>query len=212
MNSVHLPNIIFRLYKTDISITMNKRPIVIVATARSGSTAYAHHLGKLHKIKVWVEPSRDAAEFASFQRYIAAGNKDYVVKLISYQLENNEVYQSLLKEDCYKIKLTRANKIDQIVSFYIAAVSNIWNDHDKYARGMQYTTDIDTELINTTIQNVNNLDRLLKNADIKFDEALTYEELIKTINLDNSGVAKIISPSNYELVKTAIEIEYAKQR
>ena len=184
---------------------MNKRPILLIATARSGSTAYAHHLGKLHKIKVWIEPSRDPAEFESFKRYIAAGNKDYVVKIIAYQLENNEVYQSLLAGDCHKIKLTRENKLDQIISFYIASVSNIWNDHDKYARGTEYTTDIDTKLIDIAIYNVNASDKLLNNLDINFDETYTYEELIKTINLDKSGVAKLIPPTNYDLVKKEIE-------
>ena len=191
---------------------MNKRPIVIVASTRSGSSAFAWHLGKLHNVKTWTEPSYDPDWFDSFQRYIASGKNDYVLKVISYQIPINEIYQTILASDCYKIKLTRANKIEQIVSHYIGHSTWIWNSWDRYARGEQYTVPIDRALINSVIQTVITNDNLFDSLNIEFDEELTYEELINTVNLSNTGMVKIIPPTNYDLIKQAIEIEYDKYR
>lgn len=191
---------------------MNKRPIVIIASARSGSTAFALYIGNMHGIKIWSEPSYTLAGFESFKRYIAADNSNYVLKVISYQIPNNEIYHSILASDCYKIKLTRSNKVEQIASHYIAHCTDIWNDHDKYARSIEYTVPVDLTLINSIINVVIANDRIFDNLDINFDETHTYEELINTINLDSTGMVKIILPVNYNSLKKVIEKEYAKYR
>jgi len=191
---------------------MNKRPIVIVASTRSGSSAFAWHLGRIHGLKIWTEPNNSVEEFEAFKRWLKAENTDYLLKVIAHQLVNNEVYQTILKTDCYKIKLTRANKIDHIVSQYIAHSTWIWNSDNRYARGGEYTVDIDMDLVKDTIKDVLNNDRVFDNLDIKFDETLTYEELIDTVNLDSTGMVKIIPPINYNEIKRVIEQEYAKYR
>ena len=191
---------------------MNKRPIVIVASTRSGSTAFASYIGEMHKIKIWMEPRFNTEGFESFKRWLADGNTDYVLKIIAHQLVNNEVYQTILQTDCYKIKLTRADKIDHIVSQYIAHFTRIWNSRDRYARGVEYTVNIDMNLVNNTINDVINNDRIFDNLDIDFDETQTYEELINTVDLGNTGAVKIIPPINYNEIKAVIEEEYAKYR
>jgi len=189
---------------------MNKRPIVIVASTRSGSTTFASYIGEMYKIKIWSEPSFDTEGFEVFKRWLKAENTDYVLKIIAHQLVDNELFQTILSGDCYKIKLTRANKIDHIASQYIALSTCIWNSGDRYARGVEYTVDIDMNLVKDTIKDVLNNDRIFDNLDIKFDETLTYEELIDTVNLDSTGMVKIISPTNYDEIKRVIEEEYAK--
>ena len=191
---------------------MNKRPIVIIASTRSGSTAFASYIGEMHKIKIWMEPSFNIEGFEAFKRWLKAENADYVLKIIAHQLVNNEVFQTILENNCYKIKLTRANKIDHIVSQYIAHSTWIWNSGDKYARGIEYTVDIDNDLIKDTIKQVIDNDRIFDNLDINFDETHTYEELINTVNLDSTGMVKIKPPINYDEIKAVIEEEYAKYR
>ena len=190
---------------------MNKRPIVIVASARSGSSAFAWHIGNLHNIEVWTEPTRNLEEFENFKKFVTTDN-DYVLKIITYQIKDTEIYQSILKNNCYKIKLTRENKIDQIASHYIGNITNIWNSNNKYARGKEYTVKIDQHHINSVIQTVINNDQMFDDLKIEFDEEHTYEELIKTISLDSTGQAKMAPPTNFDLLKKAIEIEYAKYR
>lgn len=191
---------------------MNKRPIVIVASARSGSSAYCRYINKFYNIKGCQEPSRTLEEFESFKKYIKSGNTDYVLKIISDQIENNQLYQSILDSDCYKIKLTRENKIEQIASHYIGYSTNIWNSENKYARGKEYTVDIDTDLINSIIKIVIANDKLFDILNINFDKELTYEELIKSAILNDIDMAKIIPPTNYFFLKQRIEREYAKYR
>lgn len=191
---------------------MNKRPIVIVASTRSGSTAFASYIGKMHKIKIWMEPSFTTEGFEAFERWLKAKNTDYVLKIISYQIANNEVYKTILEDDCYKIKLTRSNKIEQIASHYIGHSTWIWNSHDRYARGEQYTVPVDMKLVNDVIKTVIFNDNIFNNLDIKFDETHTYEELISTMNLDSTGIVKIIPPTNYNEIKAVIAKEYDKQK
>lgn len=191
---------------------MNKRPIVIVASTRSGSSAFAWHLGRIHKIKIWTEPTNSTEEFEDFKSWLKAENTDYVLKIISYQIANTEVYQTILAGNCYKIKLTRSNKIEQITSHYIGHSTWIWNSTDRYARGEQYIVPVDMKLVNDAIKTVIFNDNIFNNLDIKFDETLTYEELITTINLDSSGLAKIIPPINYDKIRAVIEQEYDKYR
>ena len=191
---------------------MNKRPIVVIASTRSGSSAFASYLGKLHDIKVWMEPSYTEGGFNSFRRYLVSENNNYVLKVISWQILNNKIYQTILASNCYKIKLTRSNKIEQIASHYIGECTNIWNSTDQYARGIEYTVPVDLKLINSIINVVVANDRLFDSFDINFDETLTYEKLINTVNLSNTGMAKIIPPINYDEIRAVIEEEYAKYR
>ena len=191
---------------------MNNRPVIIIASTRSGSTAFAWHFGRMHKIKIWTEPTLSTEQFKSFERWLATGRTDYVLKIIANQLVDNEVYQTILQNDCYKIKLTRANKIDHIVSQYIADYTNIWNSDNKYARGEEYNVGIDMDRVKYTIKQVNDTDRVFDNLNIKFDETHTYEELINTVNLDSTGVVKIIPPTNYNEIQAVIAEEYDKQR
>jgi hypothetical protein len=141
-----------------------------------------------------------------------SGNSNYVLKVISNQIPNNELYRVILASDCYKIKLTRSNKIEQIASHYIGHCTGIWNSDDKYARGTEYTVPIDRSLINSIMHVIRTNDKLFDSLNIKFDEEHTYEELIQTINLDDTGMSKIIPPINYNEIKQVIEEEYAKQR
>jgi hypothetical protein len=198
--------------KTDISIIMNKRPVVIIASTRSGSSAFAWYFGRIHGLKIWTEPNNSVGEFEAFKRWLATEKTDYVLKIIAHQLVNNEVYKTILEDDCYKIKLTRSNKIEQIASHYIAHSTWIWNSPDQYARGVAYTVDIDAALVNSTIKDIINNDRIFDNLDIKFDETHTYEELINTVNLDSTGMVKIMPPTNYNEIRAVIKEEYEKYR
>jgi len=193
---------------------ISKRPILIVASPRSGSSPYCYYLGKKYGLSIWAEPTHQKNfpnAFLEFEKYVQ-GNNDYVLKIISYQIENNPLYQQLLDSDCYKIKLTRENKVDQIVSEYIGKMTGIYNSTDKFARGIEYTVPIDINHINDSILYIKKTDNILNSLNVKFDEELTYEELLKTIDLNLSNILKIIPPTNYLELKEIIEHEYNKSR
>ena len=191
---------------------ISKRPILIVASPRSGSSPYCFHVGRTHGLTIWAEPTRDAVEFKEFQKFIHSTNKAYILKIITYQIADTPVYQRLLYTDCYKIKLTRQNKVDQIVSEYIGKMTGVYNSEDKFARGTEYTVPIDAGRIQDTILYIQKTDSIFDLLNVKFDEELTYEELVRTSDFSNTNIVKIIPPTNYLQLKEIIEHEYNKSR
>ena len=166
----------------------------------------------MYAIPDWQEPTLLATSFDEFRNYLTTCDNKYALKILIHQLPGNLVYQSILANDCYKIKLTRENKVEQIISYYIASFTNIWNSKDKFARGNRYFINIDIDRIKDAIQHIIHSDKLLDNLDIEFDEEHTYEQLLQTINLDDSRIQKLIPPTNYIFLKRVIEQEYDKYR
>lgn len=186
-------------------------PIVIVANTRTGSSAYSEYLSTSNNITNWQEPSLNPNTFEQFKNY-AKEHKDYVLKIITYQIPNNSLYQSILADKSYKIKLTRQNKVDQIVSHYIADYTAIWNSNNKFARGPKYSVKIDRELINKAMNTVIKNDSIFDTLNVKFDEELIYEDIVKIIDPNTFGTQKIIPPVNYDLLRTTVQEEYDKYR
>ena len=160
----------------------------------------------------WIEPADDAIKFAKFKNYLNDTGSNYVLKIMAQHIETNPTYQSILSNDCYKIKLTRENKLEQIVSHYVGWTTKIWNSDDKFARGEKYIVEIDKQEINNIILDHIRYEKSFDQLDIKFDEEHTYEELLTTVDLNKSTIAKIVPPTNYNLLKRVIEQEYDKYR
>ena len=191
---------------------ISKFPIVIVASPRTGSSAYCRYLSSVYNMDGWIEPADDAIKFAKFKNYLNDTGSNYVLKIMAQHIETNPTYQSILSNDCYKIKLTRENKLEQIVSHYVGWTTKIWNSDDKFARGEKYIVEIDKQEINNIILDHIRYEKSFDQLDIKFDEEHTYEELLTTVDLNKSTIAKIVPPTNYNLLKRVIEQEYDKYR
>lgn len=190
-------------------------PILLLAGPRTGSSAYCHLLAKLHGLTSFTEPLAEDVIPENMPELFDQSlktDKKCVVKIIAYQISEYSTYQRLVYSKCYKIKLTRQNKIDQITSHYIGEKTKVWNSPNKFARGIEYSIPIDIPTIVKSILFIKHTDDILDNLPVKFDETVTYEELIKTVNLDETGVAKIIPPSNYNELRTIIQNVYDKQR
>ena len=130
-------------------------PIVIIASPRTGSSAYCRYLGDIYNMPTWIEPDLEDFKFLNFKNQLATGADKYVLKIMAWQIEGNPIYQSILADNCYKIKLTRENKIEQLVSHYIGWTTQIWNSEDKFARGESYAVAIDKrEITNVIIDHV----------------------------------------------------------
>ena len=187
-------------------------PIVIIASPRTGSSAYCRYLADTYNLSRWQEPDLVDSKFLDFKNQLATGTDKYVLKIMAWQIEKNTIYQSILANNCYKIRLTRENKIEQLVSHYIGWTTKIWNSENKFARGEKYAVGIDRKEINDIIVDHIKYERSFDKLDIKFDEEHTYEELLKTVNLNATGMQKIIPPTNYIFLKRVIEQEYDKYR
>lgn len=179
------------------------KPIIILANYRTGSSALCWSIGELNKIESFREPvtafRNTSSEF--LKQYYK--NNNYVLKFMADQINLFKPYQELLKSDCFKIKLTRENKLDQITSCYIASVRNIWGTLDSDIK-QPYVIPIYKDRIKDVIRSLRHVDDILDTIDIKFDMELTYEQL-GTINHTNR--VKTHQPTNIKKIKKSIKRE-----
>lgn len=185
---------------------MTKNRILLLANYRTGSSDYCDTLSKINNATFLPEPHLYEEKYRLLKKIVFAG-EPFVVKFMPDQIAEHPIYVKILNSNCYKIKLTRENKIDQITSYYIAYMTKIWNSTDVLARGENYTVEISHEKIIKAIDMISKNDSIFNTLDIKFDEELTYEHLVDN-NLLGRRLVKILEPSNISDIKKAVEDVY----
>lgn len=179
------------------------KPIVIIANYRTGSTAYSIMLANQYNLVNFAEPHYQPELFEQLSTMMLESERNFVLKIMPDQIKENLIYQQALDSDCYKIKLTRENKVEQIVSHYIARLTNKWNSSNPNIRGQMYNVPVSKVELANVINYIQKIDQQLDNLNIKFDQELTYESILESI--ENATVnklpKKLIPPSNYEELK-----------
>jgi LPS sulfotransferase NodH len=135
-------------------LDINTYPIIICCNIRTGSTALADMLAGKHRLELFSEPimrmsignpALVAPEHPALENFktlvgnrwveefINKGRQDYIVKFIAGDSIDHALYRQVLAGPGYKIRLYRRNKIDQILSYYIANETLIWHqgNHEK---------------------------------------------------------------------------------
>mgnify|MGYP000120517958 FL=1 len=189
---------------------MNKKSILLLANFRTGSSDYSYKLATDNNMHWLPEPHLESSRLALLDKLIST-EELFVVKLMPEHIDLNNHYQSIITSDCYKIKLTRESRVDQIVSHYIGLMTSVWNSGNKFARGEIYIVDIDIDKIKVSIDTILKNDKIFDNLNIKFDKEITYEQLLNNGLLGTRHV-KIVPPTNINLIKKVIEKEYDKHR
>lgn len=185
---------------------IENRPIIILANYRTGSSALCWSIASINNIKSFGEPFTAFEDRSSqfIEQYYK--NNEYVLKFMADQIDLFKPYQELLKSNCYKIKLTRENKIDQMASCYIASIRNVWRTLDSDIK-KDYEIPIYKDRIKDVVRSLRRVDHILDTIDIKFDMELTYEQL-GTINHTNR--VKTHQPINIKKIKKCIKREMDK--
>jgi LPS sulfotransferase NodH len=181
-------------------IKISKTPVVILANYRSGSTALCRAIANENNILGFSEPSRNPDRCKAFIECYN-NNKNYVIKFMPDQFKEFKLYKKILSRDCYKILLTRQNKLDQITSLYIAAMRNVWGRNNKTIQE-EYTLSINKKIIDNSIKKILSVDSMLENYREKSDIVLTYEDLGIIKNID---LIKTDQPKNLEEIKEKIK-------
>jgi len=177
-------------------ITITRWPVLIVGAPRTGSNVLTDTLSKKYNARWFYEPGKTPERLTEFVEFRKTNDPHYIAKIFLNQKLGNEVYNELFASDCFKIKLTRASEVDQVLSFYIALMSEVWDETDRVFT--EYIVPINVERINYSINQIREDNKLLKELGIQFDLELTYEEM---------GVV-----SNTELVKTTLPLNYDRVR
>lgn len=189
---------------------MNKKSILLLANFRTGSSDYSYKLATDNDMHWLPEPHLESPRLELLDKLINT-EELFVVKLMPEHIDLNNHYRTIVTSDCYKIKLTRESKIDQIVSHYIGLMTLVWNSADPFARGEKYSVGISEDAVTTAIETIMRNDKLLDTLGIQFDEEITYEELLNSGQLGSRHV-KIIPPTNILILRRVIEKEYDKYR
>jgi hypothetical protein len=116
------------------------------------------------------------------------------------QIDQFVPYQELIASDCYKIKLTRNDKVSQIASHYIASVRNKWWTTNKEEQ-TNYFVPIISEKINQSITRIQLVDSMLDSYS-NFDIEVTSEDIGIIDGVDRSHSLK---PLNLEHLLNVIK-------
>jgi hypothetical protein len=111
---------------------INKFPVMIAGNYRSGTTYLCQAISIKYNLKSFPEPTipmlrfNDIKPVEELKKFVSSKNEKFVLKILADQMDNILEYKQIW-ENSYKIIVYRENKIDQILSYYIARVSNVWN-------------------------------------------------------------------------------------
>lgn len=187
----------------ETNIVIAHWPVLILGNYRTGSNLVGRYLSKKHNA-VWLNEPTRGNRLEKFLEFYKTGDKKFVLKIMPDQLgllkETDEIYNS----DCFKIKIKRKDTLSQIISYYIASVSDTWVQLSETRD--PYYIPIDYKVLETVADIIKKNNIYLDTTKTKFDLELYYEDL----NLDTKDLNffKTINPVNYDLVKQKIEDWY----
>jgi LPS sulfotransferase NodH len=177
-------------------IDIPKWPVLIVATPRSGSTELAFQIWKninsarypgenitteaslshlQDAVTCFIEPDKHEHDAIKLENMLVTGNTNYIAKFIVHSVGKDEQLDSLLKSDCFKIKLDRLSLEDQAISLYIADVTGRWDQHT--ATVDTFEVPISIEKIHRCVNVIKREKAHLQSLTTEFDITLTYEDL-----------------------------------
>lgn len=168
-------------------------PILLLANYRTGSSALVKILGFKYNLPVFSEPHIWEDRLLDLRTRLRQRDNKFIIKFMPDYIDEIYEYKTIYNSDCYKIKLTRQDKVAQVTSYYIARMTNIWNDYGAGKHEVPYTVPIEENTILESIDRITTVDNFLSSTKTKFDECLTYEEL----DLADATIHKLMSPENY---------------
>lgn len=184
-------------------IEITKWPVVIVCSPRTGSNVLTDTLSKQYDAKWFYEPGQTAELLDQFVEYRRGNDIRYIAKIFPGQRLGDVVYKQLLGEPGFKIKLTRSNVLDQITSFYVAHVRDVWDETNRTTG--KYLLPINYDKIEYVVEHILEHNRLLDACEADYDLVLTYESLG---TVDNTEFKHTVQPVNIDKIKEAIAKVY----
>ncbi len=185
-------------------------PIVIIGTARSGTTALAKHIEfKLKTVKLFDEPEHDAGLLNELKIFSSRSNK-YIIKTHANHLELFPAeIQNYLKKDSepYRIRIFRNDLLKQAMSLYLEFYRNKWYyfDGDAFKKDV---VPINNKKIERAIAACHFQRDILEKLDISFDETLIYEDC----SFENTGMMITPKPKNFDDLSTQFNKIYTQYK
>ena len=186
----------------------DKKPIIIISSHRTGSTALLTELGeKFVNCSMYNEP-HNGNSFLEFENHVKLNN-DYIVKFHAYTYKFYSCLTSIIDSNqCCLIRIRRKNIVSQITSLYISRCRNFkffYVEQDEANDKFYTSLPLNITLIKQTIYDICSRNDLLEKFPANFDLNLYYEDL-KFSNL----TVKTPRPKNYNELLEIIENIYLK--
>ena len=172
---------------------ITKWPMVILTNYRTGSSAFGVSLRPRRGFNFFGEPAQDPVKLEKFINFYHSGNSEFILKIMIDQLDDCNLYRSILDSDCHKIRLMRKNEIEQSLSYYIARTRGVWQQYIKDSIHSPYTVPIDINNMNWAADIITTNNKKLRESTIEFDQEYVYENLSIP---DSSNFCKIMPPAN----------------
>ena len=183
-----------------IDINVTKWPVIIYSNYRTGSTALGHYLSKKYNTPYFNEPFYRPNVMDEFLKVYNSGDSHYIIKFMADHIHEDDLYNQLLALDAYKIRLYRANKVEQITSYYVASMTKRWRtyQHDNVD---DYMLPFDKDMMLESFRRIIYNDQLLDEANIDFDLTTDYESLGY---LDDADLVLTKQPKNFDQLKQIV--------
>jgi len=185
---------------------IDKFPIIILSSPRTGSTLLAKVLSKQYPdLVLFLEPD-EKNTIDSFTEY-SRTNRTYILKTHAKQLTKFPAHliKTIFTKDAFLIRVRRKNVLDQIVSNYIELHRNVWTyDLESVSKFNNEQMSIDIDTIKIAIEAIKNYNKSIDTLQINYDLDLYYEDLIK--DLGNEMVTIVTpKPLNHTEIYQTIE-------
>lgn len=173
-------------------------PILLLSNYRTGSSSLVRILGEKYGLEVYSEPHLEPRNLYKLESRIQQGSTNMIIKFMPDYIDIVPAYKTIYNSNCYKIKLTRRDKVAQVVSYYVASTTGMWNNYKNIDMD-PYTVGVENDLIDNAINTIFNVENLLSQADC--DEEMVYEDM----DFSDSPIMKITSPDNYKMLYSHVE-------
>jgi len=196
-------------------MNINKWPVIIFASPRTGSNALLHHITNLNTdIKYYIEPAPDFC----LEEFIQQSNNRHAIKIIVSHISNypETLKKYIFSNDNFKIKLNRKNVVEQIASFYLARNRKIWTYYTATTTLKNRTlggviNDFSSEeIININLEEIKyciihmlECNKLCSEIDVNLE--LYYEDFVNFI----TPTKKTPKPKNYNELVSIIQDLYS---
>jgi hypothetical protein len=114
----------------------------------------------------------------------------------------------MFSKDCFKIRLYREDKIEQIVSYYIASMTETWFRQQGDKENKYFLPFDEGKAINAINRILHN-DVILDQLPVQFDVTTSYEKLGF---IENTTLVKTIPPTNIRSIRSFIQRMYNESR
>ena len=184
----------------------NYKQILVLSEPRTGSNAYTANLAESLGFGYFLEPDSKPDPIVAWQRFMDYINEheQYIIKIHTRQFFTKYpkwFQMEMLSNSTYRIAIKRRNFAEQIASFYIAKMRNIW---------VYNSNTIIDERLNTIHIDVDKIDKYItelkeyniENYSLSVNKTIYYEDLGF---ITNNHFVKSTLPSNYQELLQAIQ-------